>query len=131
MRPDAGPEGHQNPGMNIEIRATNVEVTAALEEHITRKIRAAIGAQRDHLDRVLVRICDVNGPKGGRDIHCHVVARLRGRTLVVHDLAEDSYEAAAHAAARLSELMVSVVERHRPSRTSMRYVTSVIGPSGR
>ena len=114
--------------MNIEIRATNVEITTALEEHITRKIRLAVGAQRDHLDRVLVRICDVNGPKGGRDIHCHVVARLRGRTLVVHDLAEDSTEAATNAAARLGELMVSVVERHRPSRTSLRYVTSVTGP---
>jgi ribosome-associated translation inhibitor RaiA len=115
--------------MNIEIRATNVEVTAALEKHITTKIRAALGAQRDHLDRVLVRICDVNGPKGGRDIHCHILARLRGRTLVVHDLAADSYEAATHAAARLSELMVSVIERHRPSRDSLRYVTSVTGPS--
>jgi ribosome-associated translation inhibitor RaiA len=114
--------------MNIEIRATNVEVTSALEQHITRKIRGAIGAQRDHLDRVLVRICDVNGPKGGRDIHCHVVARLRGRTLVVHDLAGDAYEAASNASARLSELMVSVVERHRPSRTSVRYVTSVTAP---
>ncbi|MBX3205385.1 MAG: HPF/RaiA family ribosome-associated protein [Labilithrix sp.] len=117
--------------MNIEIRATNVEVTVALEQHITTKFRGAIGAQRDHLDRVLVRICDVNGPKGGRDIHCHVVARLRGRTLVVHDLAEDAYAATTHAAARLSELMVSVIERHRPSRASLRYVTSVIGPSGR
>jgi len=114
--------------MNIEIRATNVEVTTALEEHITRKIRGAVGAERDHLDRVLVRICDVNGPKGGRDIHCHVVARLRGRTLVVHDLGGDAFEAAANAAARLSELMVSVIERHRPSRSSLRYVTSVIGP---
>ncbi|HVH40926.1 MAG TPA: HPF/RaiA family ribosome-associated protein [Labilithrix sp.] len=114
--------------MNIEIRATNVEITSALEEHITRKIRAAVGLQRDHLDRILVRICDVNGPKGGRDIHCHIVARLRKRTLVVHDLADDAYVAATHAAARLSELMVSVVERHRPSRASLRYVTSVIGP---
>jgi ribosomal subunit interface protein len=117
--------------MNIEIRATNVEVTAALEQHITTKISAAVRFQRDHLDRVLVRICDVNGPKGGRDIHCHVVARLRGRTLVVHDLAEDAYDAATHAAARLSELMVGVVERYRPSRASLRYVTSVTGPSGR
>jgi len=114
--------------MNIEIRATNVEVTTALEEHITRKIRGAIGVQRDHLDRVLVRICDVNGPKGGRDIHCHVVARLRGRTLVVHDLGADATEAATNAAARLGELMVSVVERHRPSRASSRYVTSVTAP---
>lgn len=114
--------------MNIEIRATNVEITSALEEHITRKVRLAIGAQRDHLDRVLVRICDVNGPMGGRDIHCHVVARLRGRTLVVHDLAGDAHEAATNAAARLSELMVSVVERHRSSRASSRYITSVTGP---
>ncbi len=114
--------------MNIEIRATNVEITTALEEHITRKIRGAIGAQRDHLDRVLVRICDVNGPNGGRDIHCHVVARLRGRTLVVHDLAEDALDASTNAAARLSELMVSVVERHRISRATGRYVTSVIAP---
>jgi putative sigma-54 modulation protein len=110
--------------MNIEIRATNVGVTDALEQHITTKVRAAVGAQREHLDRVLVRICDVNGPKGGRDIHCHVMVRLRGRTLVVHDLAEDAYLAATHAAARLSELIVSVVERRRDSRASLRFAHS-------
>lgn len=114
--------------MNIEIRATNVETTAALEEHITRKIRAAIGAQRDRLDRVVVRICDVNGPKGGRDTHCHVVARLRGQTLVVHDRAVDPYQASTGAAARLGELITSVIERHRPSRSSLRYVTAGARP---
>lgn len=111
--------------MNIEIRATNLEISAALEEHVTTKISAAVRARRDQLERVLVRLSDINGPKGGRDIHCHVVARLCGRTLVVHDLSENAYDAATHAAARLSELMVSVVERHRPSRKSVRYATPV------
>lgn len=69
--------------MNIEIRARNVEITAALEEHITRK-----------------------------------------------SVAEDAVEveAATNAAARLGELMVSVVERHRTSRASLRYATSVTAP---
>lgn len=117
--------------MNLEIRATNVEVTAALEQHVAAKVRSALGVRRDQLDRILVRICDVNGPSGGRDVHCHVVARLRGRTLVVHDLADDSFVAVTQAAARLAELMVSVVERYRTSRMSRRYATSVTEPSGR
>lgn len=117
--------------MNIEIRSTNVQISSALEEHITRKVENAVRAQRERLIRAVVRICDVNGPKGGRDIHCHIVARLRGRTLVVHDLASDPYEAATNAAARLGELMVSVIERYRPSRSSVRYVTSVSSSTSR
>jgi ribosome-associated translation inhibitor RaiA len=116
--------------MNIEVRATNVDVTAALEKHVETKIRLALGAQREKLDRILVRICDVNGPRGGRDIHCHIVARLSGRSLVVHDLAADPHAAVSNAAARLGELMVSIAPRHRPSRASVRYPT-VSGPTTR
>lgn len=115
--------------MNIEIRATNVDVTTALEKHVTSQVRAALGPQRDQLERILVRICDANGPSGGRDIHCHMVANLRGRTLVVHDLADDSFAAVVQTSAQLAELMVSVIERHRTSRDRRQYATSVTAPS--
>lgn len=125
MRPDAPPDSQHACNMNIEIRATNVEVSAALEEHVTKTVRAALRPQRDSVVRVVVRICDLNGPEGGRDIHCHVIARLRGRSMVVHDLAGEPFAAVSQAAARLGELMTSVIERHRISRDGVRYVTSV------
>lgn len=115
--------------MNIEVRATNVEVSAALEEHVHKKVRAALRLHRDSVVRVVVRICDVNGPRGGRDMHCHIIARLQGRSLVVHDLADDPYAAVTNAASRLGELTTSVIERHRVSRDSLRYVTNVIRSS--
>lgn len=109
--------------MNIEIRTTNVEVSSALAEHVTTMVGAAVRPQRDHLVRVLVRICDVAGPEGRPNVHCHVVARLRGRSLAVHDRAEDAFNAVTRASARLSELVLSLDDRNGAPRTTSRYTT--------
>jgi ribosome-associated translation inhibitor RaiA len=100
--------------MNIEIRTTNLELSAQLTDYVTARVSQALRAQRDHLDRVLVRLCDSNGPDGGRALHCNIVARLRGRTIVVHDRGDDAYAAAKNAVARLSELLHSMGAPARP-----------------
>ncbi len=101
--------------MNIEIRAPGGEVPAALAEHITTRFSTAVGVQRDQLERILVRIGD--SEDAARRVNCHVVARLRGRTLVVHDGGGDAEEAASRSAARLAELIVAVSDRYRPIRS--------------
>lgn len=97
--------------MNIEIRATNLELSAKLTDYVSMRVQQALRAERDHLERVLVRLCDNNGPDGGRDVHCNIVARLRGRSLIVHDCGADAYTAATQAVARLREVLVTFNDR--------------------
>lgn len=93
--------------MNIEIRITNLELSAKLVDYVEQRVRQALRSQRDHLERALVRLCDANGPDGGRDVHCNIVARFRGRSFCVHDRGADAYTAATQAIARLRELLAT------------------------
>lgn len=97
--------------MNIEIRVTNLELSAKLSDWVSLRVKQALRGERDHVERVLVRLCDNNGPDGGRDVHCNIVARLRGRTLVVHDSGPDAYVAATNAVMRLREVLMTFSDR--------------------
>ena len=70
--------------MKIDIRSTNVPLSDALRDHTTHRLRFALRAMASRLDRVVVRLVDVNGPKGGPDKVCRMDARLlpAGRLLV-------------------------------------------------
>jgi ribosome-associated translation inhibitor RaiA len=119
MRPDAACPARQTLAMNIEIRFTNVELPAKLVDYVELRVRQVLRSHRDHLDRVLVRLCDSNGPEGGRDVHCNIVARLRGHSIVVHDRGADAYTAATHAIARLRELLTAFDHRSRRARLQL------------
>jgi ribosome-associated translation inhibitor RaiA len=109
------------PNPNIEIRATNLELPAKLTDYVSTRVRQALRLDRDHVERVLVRLCDNNGPDGGREVHCNIVARLRGRTLVVHDSGADAYTAATQAVARLREVLTTFGDR--PFRRASRFMS--------
>lgn len=69
----------------------------------------------DRIDSVVVRLVDLNGPKGGRDKRCRMAARLSisAPNIVVEAIDADAYLAVSHAAARLDEQITRVVARSR------------------
>jgi putative sigma-54 modulation protein len=50
----------------------NQEMSDALREYIDRKLRWALDRYDHRLDRIQVRLEDVNGPRGGVDKRCRV-----------------------------------------------------------
>ena len=58
--------------MQVEIRGKGFDVTAVLSTYIQRRLVFALGRFDRGVERVLVRVEDTNGPKGGIDKRCRV-----------------------------------------------------------
>lgn len=72
--------------MNVEIVGTNLGTSAALIEHTRRTVRSALERFGQRIKRVIVRLSDRNGHRGGPDKRCRV-------DLVMHKLGSVHVEA--------------------------------------
>ena len=69
--------------MQIEIQARNFPVTPALRSHILRRMNFALSARYQQIHHVLVRLSDINGPRGGKD-KCLSLIHISEPTRLVH-----------------------------------------------
>lgn len=101
--------------MIIEVRGSTVPISEALEEHILRRLDFAMRKFDGRIERVVVRLVDLNGPKGGPDKRCRVEARLlsRSQSLVVEAIDADAYAAVSQAVARLDERVARTLSKQR------------------
>jgi len=61
--------------MKIEVRFRGIEASDTLREHVVRRVHFRLSRFGGGVGSVVVRIGDVNGPRGGVDKRCHVAAR--------------------------------------------------------
>lgn len=64
--------------MRLTLRALGVDLPPELRELVTRRAHLALGRFAPRLGRVIIRLTDVNGPKGGPDKRCHVQIAVTG-----------------------------------------------------
>jgi putative sigma-54 modulation protein len=64
--------------MRLTLRALGILLVPELRERVTRRAQLVLGRFLPRLGRVVVRLTDVNGPKGGPDKECHVQVTLPG-----------------------------------------------------
>ncbi len=92
--------------MRIEIRSAGFSTTEALREHVGRRLGSVLARRADAVRRVIVRMSDENGPKGGIDKRCRIEAILLGQPLqVVEAVAGDLYSAIDSASRRLGRAL--------------------------
>jgi ribosomal subunit interface protein len=100
--------------MRISVRALGMEATEALREHVERRVLFAVGRFSARLEDVSVRLGDANGPRGGTDKTCRVVAGVGGAgQIVVEDADADLYVAVDRATSRLGRAVARAVDRRR------------------
>jgi ribosome-associated translation inhibitor RaiA len=87
--------------MRIDIQGLGFPLTAALVEHTERRLRFALTRCIDQISRVVVRLGDTNGPRGGEDKFCkiHVVLR-HAPPVLIEDAGADLYAVIDRAAER-------------------------------
>ncbi len=62
--------------MRLEIRSKHYPLDDDRRQEIERRIRFALGRFVGRISLVTVSLTDVNGPRGGADKHCRLVAKL-------------------------------------------------------
>ena len=88
--------------MDFELHSKQVRITSRLRGHIEERLRSTVRRFRNRVGRIRVLLTDVNGPRGGEDIECHIHARLGGGGVVtIKEYGSDPYSAVARAAHRV------------------------------
>ena len=103
--------------MKIELRFRSIEPSNALREYVARRVHFQLSRFNGQLDSVIVRIADINGPKGGNDKRCHVM--VKGRALgpvTIDELSADAYVAVDLALDRAARSVGRELERRRSAR---------------
>ncbi len=100
--------------MNLQIQAQDFTLTDGLRQHVTTRLAYALNHGRDIITRIVVRLSDVNGPRGGEDKCCGIEVRLKGApALVVEDTQTDLYVAIDRASERIGRSLDRRVARQR------------------
>ena len=102
--------------MRVSIRPRNRTADASLRSRIDDCLQATLYPVEEYLAGVDVYLTDVNGPRGGPDNRCRVVARVpAGRPVVISRTGRDAVTAVARAAAVCRRSVRSMSKRHGPA----------------
>ena len=100
--------------MQIEIQARDFSLTPALRSHIERRLGFAFSTRYEHIQRIQVRIYDINGPRGGDDKCCQIQIILAGvADVIIEDTETDLYVAISRAAERASRMLARRLDKQR------------------
>lgn len=112
--------------MRIDIYANGFELTDHLRSHIERRLQFALGRVNDNLDKVHVRLSDVNGPRRGQDKCCQIQIPLCGKQdIVVEDTETDIHAAIDRAADRAGRTLLRRLARLREHRYSRNFDSQI------
>ena len=100
--------------MQINIQARSFSLTKALRNHVERRLRFAMGTRDEHIHRVIIRLSDINGTRGGQDKCCHIHLVLpQLPDIIIEDIEVDMYEAIDRAFDRASCTLGRKLARQR------------------
>lgn len=99
---------------SAQLRVLGVELDEDERSHLRRRLAVKLGKFATSIERVRVRVADVNGPRGGVDQVCRINVVLIGLSPVVVEERDASLEAAIDGALTGTERAVRrSVQRRR------------------
>jgi ribosome-associated translation inhibitor RaiA len=107
--------------MNLDVRGVKYELGEKLQEYIERRLRFALRRFAGRIDRVQVRISDINGPRGGIDKRCQITVALIPRGEVrVEGSDHDPFALVARVSKRAAYAVHRTLGRRRRARVCVR-----------
>jgi ribosome-associated translation inhibitor RaiA len=107
---------HASSDIPANIRAFGAPIDAEERAYLRRKLGAKLGKFARAVERVSVRIRDVNGPRGGVDKACAIKVVLSGLPSVVVEQRHASLKGAMDAAVQRTERAVRRSVQRRTTR---------------
>lgn len=102
--------------MKFDIRGLGFPNTAALSEQVKRRLRFGLARHSERIHRVVVRLGDENGPRGGVDKFCCIqVYLVDAPVAIIKDIDPDFHAAIDRAADRAGRLVAKHLDRSRDS----------------
>ena len=96
----------------VEVRGQRHHLTEELRIRVERRVQFALGRFGHRIDRVIVRLKDINAPHGNTHTWCGIeVSGLPSWRVIVGDADADLYTAIDLAAHRASRSVVRTLER--------------------
>ena len=100
--------------MRIEIHTGNFELTESLREQIERRIQFTLSWSQHCLQKVTLRLDDINGPKGGADKSCRIqIPVTGGKPVVIEEVQSNLYIAIDRAIERAGRALSRRLARKR------------------
>ncbi len=100
--------------MDIAVRVRELGWNEELQKHVERSIEYAVDRHRNRIDRISVYLTDLNGPRGGGDKLCHIIADLRGtRPVLILERGDDLLAVINRATRRLGYRIGRSIHRGR------------------
>ncbi|HMU67024.1 MAG TPA: HPF/RaiA family ribosome-associated protein [Cellvibrionaceae bacterium] len=100
--------------MRIDIHTGKFSLTDSLRSHVERRADYALGWAQQSLQQVIVRLDDLNGPKGGLDKLCRIqIPLVGGAVVVIAEVQADLYTAVDKAMERANQSLTRKLERKR------------------
>ena len=98
--------------MRIDIQANGFELTDALRQHAERRLQFALSWAGNDVRRIVVRLSDINGPRGGKDKRCTIQIPIpRAQDVLIEDTESDLYVAIDRAVDRAERTLARKLER--------------------
>ena len=89
--------------MQLVIQARHFDLTEAIRKHVEKRLGFLDRSHLSHVKQVLVRLSDINGPRGGDDKQCQINVHLPGEpSVVIEETRSDLYTAIDRATQRVS-----------------------------
>jgi ribosome-associated translation inhibitor RaiA len=100
--------------MPIHIRAAQGDLRPVERDYVRRKLNSKLGKYERSIERISVRLEDVNGPRGGVDQSCRIKVVLRALPSVVFESRDPALNAAVDTAlAGVARAVRRTVQRRR------------------
>jgi len=99
--------------MQIDIQSRGFSLTEALLNYSQQRLLFSM-SYCDHINKAIVRLSDINGPRGGTDKRCHLQLIISGLPdIVVDDTEADMYAAIDRAMDRARRTVARKLDRQQ------------------
>ena len=117
--------------MNVQMVSKEFSLSPSLREHITRRLNFAFARTHHKVGRIIIRLRDLNGPRGGPDKVCQVDVELPNRPgVVIREVQENIYNAIDNAVKRAAYRTMRLASRQPRTKRSMKAAhLDDLGPS--
>lgn len=114
--------------MRIQVRFRGLVPSDVLRQYAVRRIHLQLSRFDTEIREVIVRLSDINGPRGGVDSRCQLT--VRGRRLAnvfVSELSDNAHAALDMAVDRLGYAVTRALERAREARRGATKIEDNVG----